>query len=193
FARSPSGMRPRRGGSTATGRACPKATQAPHTSGCGKPLLRALRCRSESVSCATCSAASPPYRLCCYLEHRHDPPQDLGRRLGGGGEEGGEVEVALAAGEIAEAADDDAGRIELGGDLRHGGALHLHGLRLEAIEESFACDLAVDELVAGQNRPEADRRLSRRTASHSGGQRRQSEAVEAIRQAPSNVRRDIEA
>src|SRR5882672_7232304 len=101
--------------------------------------------------------------------------------------------MALAAGEIAEASDHDAGRVELGGDLRHGGALHLHSLRLEAIEEPLARRLAIDELIAREDRAEANGRLARRAAGHRGRQRRQSEAVEALLQVAPNVRGEIEA
>src|SRR5882724_11177785 len=126
-------------------------------------------------------------------QYRYDPPQHLGRRLRSGGEEGGEVEVAFAAGEIAEAADHDAGRAELGGDLRHGGALHFHGLSLEAVEEPLARRLAVDELVAGKDRAEADRRLPRNAAGHRGRQWWQGEAIETFLQAESNLGGEIEA
>ena len=101
--------------------------------------------------------------------------------------------MAFAAGEIAEATDHDAGRVELGGDLRHGRALHLHGLGLKAVEEPPARRLAVDELVAGQDRTEADRWLSRRAAGHRGGERRQLEPIEALLQPKPKVRRKIEA
>src|SRR5882724_107556 len=120
-------------------------------------------------------------------QYRDDPPQHLGRRLRSGGEEGGGVEVAFATGEIAEAADHDAGRVELGRDLGDGRTLHLHGLGVEAVEEPLARRLAVDELVAGKNRAEADRRLPRNAAGHRGRQWRQGEAVEALLQATPSV------
>ena len=101
--------------------------------------------------------------------------------------------MAFAAGEIAEAADHDAGRVELRGDLRHGGAFHFHGLGLKAVEEPSARRLAIDELVAREDRAEANCRLARRAAGHRGRQWRQSETVEALLQAKPNVRGQIEA
>src|SRR5262245_22445049 len=82
------------------------------------------------------------------LECRNDASQDLRRRLCCIRQECGKIDMALAAGEIAEAADHDARCIELRGDLRDGRALHLYGLGLKASEQALARRLAVDELIA---------------------------------------------
>ena len=74
--------------------------------------------------------------------------------------------MTLAAREVAEAAHDDAGRRELCRHLGHCSTLHLNRLRPKAIEQTLPRRLAVDELVARQDRAEAKGWLTRRPAGH---------------------------
>jgi hypothetical protein len=102
------------------------------------------------------SLRAPTRTTAPRLQHRQDTAQDDSRVLGHLVDEGAEVELRFVTGEVGQGADLEPRQAETLGDLGECAALRRDRPAAELAVQALTRGLAVDELVARQNRADKE-------------------------------------